>query len=64
MKLVKLIEPPCPCHSRLFAYQKEAAAQGRRFALGTEVQCDCGRLYTLRNGQRDGDYWQQIKRAA
>ena len=64
MKIVKLAEPTCSCHSKLFAYQKEATAQGRRFAVGTEVQCDCGRMYELRSGQHDGDYWQQVVGAA
>lgn len=59
MKIIKLVEPPCPCHSKLFAYTKQVRAEGTRISLGTVVECDCGRMYKLGDHQRDGEYWEQ-----
>lgn len=63
MKLVKLVEPQCPCHSKLFAFTASQRESGIQISVGTVAECDCGRVYKLQEHQFDGEYWEQQRQA-
>lgn len=52
-ELISARSQPCDCQSRLKAF-----AEGKGWWYGTQVRCDCGRLYQLAEDQREKrDYW-------
>ena len=54
MKLIKAAEPPCDHYSRATTFFHE---HGSVWAVGTIVECDCGKTLVLREDQRNGLYW-------
>lgn len=59
MKLIKRVEPPCPCVAKLYEF---AQSQADTLYLGSQVECDCGQLYTMTESQRDGFFWTRAYR--
>lgn len=47
----------CNCSDRLFAFADDERRAGRPMDVGSVVECDCKRLYQLRDDQRDGLHW-------
>jgi len=60
MQVIKRVPPTCNCYDRVCAFAAEETAAGRLLAVGSQVQCDCGRVYQFQDDQRDGLYWQRI----
>lgn len=62
MKLIKAVEPPCPCMVKLWEfYNTQVDDNGNAtLGIGSIVECDCGQEYTFSDTQRDGKFW--IKR--
>lgn len=55
-KVIRRVERAHPCHTEL------AELDTRALECGSVAECSCGRLYTLRENQRDGMYWHPIER--
>ena len=60
MHVMKRVPPYCGCQERVKAFAAAEAAAGRALHIGSQVQCDCGKVYQCQDDQRDGLYWQHI----
>ena len=60
MHVIKRVPSACNCYDRVQAFAAAEKEAGRLLAIGSQVQCDCGKVYQLQDHQRDGLYWQQI----
>lgn len=61
MKLIKAAPAPCPCQAKLWEFYNAQACDESTcpdtWGIGTQVECDCGVVYTLAESQREGRYW-------
>lgn len=60
MHVIKRVPPACNCYDRVQAFAADEASAGRLLSVGSQVQCDCGRVYQLHDDQRDGLHWRSI----
>lgn len=54
--ITKLVEPLHPCREEI-----DRETFGLKLGLGTEVTCSCGKRFILRDDQRDGLYWDEVR---
>jgi hypothetical protein len=47
--------------SRHNCREEIAEIDGPDLYLGSVVECSCGKRFTKRNDQRDGDWWEEIR---
>lgn len=57
MRIVLHSQPPCPCAQIRDEFLRAQEARGVLFAVGSILECDCGRQYRLEEHQRDGVAW-------
>lgn len=55
--ITKLVVKPHPCREEIARDITELDKLG----LGTEVTCSCGKRFALREDQRDGLYWNEVR---
>lgn len=53
MKLLKATAPRCDCMTKLHDYEVELGGLN----VGSEVECDCTKIYVKQDSQFDGQYW-------
>jgi hypothetical protein len=59
VKLIKAVEPPCPCDIKLWEFYNTQVDDHGNATLGTGsiVECDCGTEYVLNNTKLSGRFW-------
>lgn len=63
MKLIKGVNPPCPCMIKLAEYRMAQVDEDGNSILGpgTIVECDCGIQYVLESTLYNGMFWRRYK---
>lgn len=64
MKLIKRVEPPCPCPIKLHEFHLTQADKDGNNAVGvgSVVECDCGQNWQLQDFRTQGKMWVRVGR--
>lgn len=64
MKLIKRVDPPCPCLIKVHEfYLAQADEDGNNtLGVGSIVECDCGQNWQLQDFRTQGKQWVRVGR--